>query len=196
MTMNHKEIELIVRLQQDDVNAFDTLYHTYHNSLYSNIYKLTRQADSSKDILQEVFISLWEKRLSIDPEQSVGGWLFVVSYNKSVTFLKKRLREFVLIAKHKVSSPEFEKELQNEHQLVLLEEAIKKLSPQKRKVFELCKLEGKSYDETASEMGISKHTVKEYLSGAISYIKLYVQQHPGQQSVFVKATIMFFLCSE
>ena len=196
--MNHtNEIELILQLQQDNVNAFDILYQTYHNSLYSNIFKLTRQAETAQDILQEVFICLWEKRLSLHPNQPVAGWLFVVSYNKSVTYLKKMLRESIQKkdAMNGQTAPESER-IQREDQLNLLEEAIEKLSPQKRKVFELCKIQGKTYEETARELGISKHTVKEYLSGAVSYIKLYVQQHPGHQSVFINSTILLFLCIE
>jgi RNA polymerase sigma-70 factor (family 1) len=192
--MNYtNEIEIITRLQQDDVSAFDALYHTYHNSLYANIFKLTRHADTSKDILQEVFISLWEKRNSLNPEKSLAGWLFVVSYNKSVTYLRIRLRESLLKVRDLASQPDAEREVQKGDQLNLLEEAIEKLSPQKRKVFELCKMQGKTYEETAMELGISKHTVKEYLSGAVSYIKLYVQQHPGHQSAIIKSTIMIFL---
>jgi RNA polymerase sigma-70 factor (family 1) len=184
--MNHlNEIELVMRLQHDDVTAFDVLYHTYHHPLYSNIFKLIRQADTSKDILQEVFISLWEKRASLHPQQSIGGWLFVVSYNKSVTYLKKRLRESMLNANRTEIAADPDRESQHEDQLSILEEAIGKLSPQKRKVFELCKVQGKTYEETAYELGISKHTVKEYLAGAIGHIKVYVQQHPGHQSVLL-----------
>lgn len=181
MTMNHiNEKELVLRLRQDDIKAFDILYYTYHNSLYSNIFKLTREADVARDILQEVYISLWEKRSSLNPSQPIAGWLFVVSYNKSVSFLKKRLKESILKSQ---SLPEFPTQERNaylqESRLNLLEEAIEKLSPQKRKVFELCKIQGKTYEETAKELGISKHTVKEYLSGAINCIKIYVKQHPG-----------------
>ncbi|MEO6000378.1 MAG: sigma-70 family RNA polymerase sigma factor [Chitinophagaceae bacterium] len=196
--MNHtNENELILQLQQDDVNAFDVLYETYHNSLYSNIYKFTRQAETAQDILQEVFICLWEKRLTLHPHQPIAGWLFVVSYNKSVTYLKKMLRESLQTRNAVTAQKAPENDLlQREDQLNLLEEAIEKLSPQKRKVFELCKIQGKTYEETARELGISKHTVKEYLSGAVSYIKLYVQQHPGHQSVFINSTILLFLCTE
>jgi RNA polymerase sigma-70 factor (ECF subfamily) len=188
------EIDLVRRLQQDDVDAFDILYHTYHHSLYSNIFKLTRQADTAKDILQEVFICLWEKRNTLHPQQPIAGWLFVVSYNKSITCLKKMLRDAMMKSQAASNQQAPEKDrLQQEDQLSLLEEAIEKLSPQKRKVFELCKMQGKTYEETAMELGISKHTVKEYLSGAVRYIRMYIQQHPGHQSVYLLAALLMFL---
>jgi RNA polymerase sigma-70 factor (ECF subfamily) len=71
-------------------------------------------------------------------------------------------------------------------QINILEKAIALLSPQKRKVFELCKLQGRTYEEASAEMGISKHTVKEYLSGAMASIKEYAVNYPeaGAASVF------------
>ncbi|WP_431212046.1 RNA polymerase sigma factor [Puia sp. P3] len=71
-----------------DLTAFDEIYHQYHNAVYSNIYKLVRQEAVAEDILQEVFIALWENRRRLEPAK-VAGWLFVTSYNKSVKYLKK-----------------------------------------------------------------------------------------------------------
>lgn len=189
------EYDLVIRLQHDDVKAFDALYHKYHNAVYYNILKLTKVVDVTQDIIQEVFIALWVKRLSIDPHLSVSGWLFVVSYNKSLNYLKKTLRESVIRSnegiKMRVSN---EQEINlRETQLTLLEEAIRQLSPQKRKVFDLCKLEGKSYEETAKELDISKHTVKEYLSNAIAYIKVYIRQHPQYHSAYIGADLLAIL---
>jgi RNA polymerase sigma-70 factor (ECF subfamily) len=130
----------------------------------------------------------------IDPAKSISGWLFVVSYNKSVSFLKKTLRESVVCNEN--AGMKYSNELEvnfRETQSILLKEAINKLSPQKRKVLELCKLEGKSYDETAKELRISKHTVKEYLSAAISYIKHDIQKHPNYHSTVVHITILSLL---
>ena len=52
------------------------------------------------------------------------------------------------------------------------------LSPQKRKVFELCKVQGRTYKKAAEELHISKYTVKEYLSEALISIKKYIGEHP------------------
>ena len=73
--------------------------------------------------------------------------------------------------------PPEETHLTIEEKTQLLTEAINQLSPQKRKVLELCKLQGKTYEETARELHISRHTVKEYLASAISHVKGYIRQH-------------------
>src|ERR1700716_904553 len=91
--MSNLDAELIMRLQQSQVAAFDALYWKYHEPVYRNILKFTKDTIVAEDILQEVFAKLWEKRLAINPDQSVGGWLFVVSFNLSVNHTRKRLRE-------------------------------------------------------------------------------------------------------
>lgn len=173
------EEDLLSRMAKDDMQAFDELYWKYQQAVYQNTFKLTRENSIAEDIVQEVFISLWEKRQTIDTTRSVGGWLFVSSYNRAVNALKKKLRESLAVRKMQVVETDAEAEPDlTGIQLTILEKAIGELPPQKRKVFELCKLQGKSYEEAAKEMGISKHTIKEYLSGAISSIKQYALNHP------------------
>lgn len=175
-----EEKEQLLRLISGDVDAFDRIYWKYQHAVYRNALKLARGESEAEDILQEVFISLWEKREAIDPTRSVAGWLFVASYNRSVNVLKKKLRESLAI--DNLSFEETDQEAKSESEIVslqinLLNEAISKLPKQKRRVFELCKLQGKTYEEAAHEMNISKHTVKEYLSEAIHFIKEYANQH-------------------
>lgn len=174
------DYELAVRLRQGDVEAFDTLYQKYHQGLYFNILKLIHQPSAAQDILQEVFLKLWERRSSIDPDQSITAWLFVLSYNKAIDYLKHYLRRSISLdeSQEKIMAvPQEETPLTIEEKAQLLTEAINQLSPQKRKVLELCKLQGKTYEETAQELHISRHTVKEYLATAISHIKGYIRQH-------------------
>jgi RNA polymerase sigma-70 factor (family 1) len=174
------DYELAIRLQNDDIEAFNTLYWTFHAAIYANALKLTRDTVIAEDIVQEVFITLWEKRKSIDPNHNINGWLFTVSYNKSVDQLKRKLKSSLA---HKDSQASIDNSTDviddlSEEQLSMLEKAMKQLSPQKCKVFQLCKIQGKTYEEAARELQISKFTVKEYLSSAVTIIKEYIRQHP------------------
>ena len=180
---------LITRLQNDEKEAFDELYRKYHSAIYYNILKLTRDAIVSEDIVQEVFITLWEKRHELNIQQGISGWLFVVSYNKSISYLKRKLKESLArtaLQQNIENTTDAENSFTNT-QMSILEKAIEQLSPQKRRVFELCKLQRKTYAEAADELQISKHTVKEYLSGAVISIKNYVQQYPEYSVIFFSA---------
>nr|WP_199081762.1 sigma-70 family RNA polymerase sigma factor [Pedobacter sp. ASV19] len=175
------DLDIVERLQNNDAGAFDELYWKYHQAIFKNILKLTKDQDAAQDILQDVFSTLWNKRDTLKADQPVSGWLFVVSFNHAVNYTKKKLKEAVYIqslASAELSEEQGEVDIAN-LQYELLERALQELSPQKRKVFELCKLEGKTYEQTALEMHISKHTVKEYLSSAMFSIKEFVKANPG-----------------
>lgn len=176
-----EERDIILRLHKDDTNAFDILYWKYQHPLYRNALKLTKDDQAASDILQEVFKILWEKRHTIKPEQSVGGWLFVISVNLSVNYQRQKLQEISIhkTVEHPTITNENEDADLYQFKCSLMDKAVQKLSPQKQKVFTLCKLNGKSYNETADILNISKHTVKEYLSYSMSSIKEFVKKHSG-----------------
>ncbi len=182
-----QENELLSLMAEGSLLAFNQLYWKYQKAVYYNALKLTRNNLLAEDIVQEVFVSLWENRAQIDIDRPVGAWLFVSSYNRAVNELKRQLRESLAIKDmtENISEEEAEPDL-SVIQINILEKAIAVLSPQKRKVFELCKLQGRTYEEAAIEMGISRHTVKEYLSGAIASIKAYALNYPeaGTAAVF------------
>jgi RNA polymerase sigma-70 factor (ECF subfamily) len=174
------ELQLIKKMAEGDMNSFDAIYWKYYKAVHGNILKLVQDNASAEDILQDVFLSLWENREKIDAARSLAGWLFVTSYNRSMTFLKKRLRERGLsnvVEEHSVEMTIGQS--LTEIRLNELEKAVSKLSPQKQKVFYMCKLKGLSYDETADLMKISKHTVKEYLTAAFRSIKEQMMKSPS-----------------
>lgn len=176
------ETALIEQLKNNSVPAFDALYKLYFRAVYANILRITREATSAEDIVQEVFIRLWEKRSMINSEQPLGNWLFVVSYNRSMNYLRSRLREKLGMQQlvPVITTVETDDWLMTEQQLHTLEQAIDRLPPQRKKVFLLCKMQGKTYAEAADNLQISKYTVKEHIVKANDFIREYVRMHPEQ----------------
>ena len=185
---SQKTNDLASRLRNDDINAFNLIYWDYHAAVYANALKLIKDPAIAEDIVQEVFVTLWSKRHAIDPEQDLAGWLFVVSHHKTVDQLKRKLKQALVEKDLSISSQGhsiiINSELKEE-QLNAIEQAMEQLSPQKRKVFELCKVQGRTYKKAAEELHISKYTVKEYLSEAIVSIKKYIGEHPRQTGIFI-----------
>ena len=173
---------LVSDFKNGDASAFDALYWKYHSVVYNNIIKLVKDRDTAKDILQEVFIALWVKRSTLDPGVNIAGWLFTTSYHKCIDHLRLTLVTPLRAGEINIADEwegvDYRKEKEQESRLQLIQQAVSNLSPKKREVFELCKLKGKTYEETAEELNISRHTVKEYLSAAIIHIKNYIQRQP------------------
>jgi RNA polymerase sigma-70 factor (ECF subfamily) len=69
-----------------------------------------------------------------------------------------------------------------------MKQAIDQLSPQKRKIVTLCKLEGKTYEEAAGELNISRNTVKEHLSAAMVNLNEYVRKNATHASLLLLAS--------
>ena len=190
----YSDQELTSLLKKGDRLAFDELYWKYHQAVFRNIFKFTKDNQAAMDILQDVFTALWDKRDKLNADQSVSGWLFVVSFNQSINYTKKKLKEANYLQTLSVVEMETDEEpniadIQYEH----LEQALKQISPQRRRVFELCKLEGKTYEEAAAEMNISKHTVKEYMSGAMISIKEFIKSNPGYSETVLLALFIQYL---
>ncbi|MEO6167251.1 MAG: sigma-70 family RNA polymerase sigma factor, partial [Chitinophagales bacterium] len=132
--------ELLLRLKDSDVSGFNALFWKYHRPLYANAYKLVRNSELAEDIVQETFITLWEKRSTLDPDRDISGWLFVICYNKSVDQLKLQLKES-LEQQRLHRSIEIATDINLnlfDLRMSTLEKAMDELSPQKRRVFELC----------------------------------------------------------
>lgn len=165
-----------------DLEHFDRLYHTYHQAVYANIFKMVSHAPCAEDILQEVFMSLWENRQQLDPDK-VAGWLFVVSYNKAASYLQRKLKESTLLVADdesltgNLSGNDAPDEALFQWRLSAVEEAINHLPARKKEVFRLCRFEGKSHDEVAEQLGISELSVKDYLKQSTQFIRQYISSH-------------------
>jgi RNA polymerase sigma factor (sigma-70 family) len=114
----------------------------------------------------------------IEAGRSLAGFLFVISYHLSVNWLKRKLLELKAAQVHSLAVAYVETVDNYEQQLLLLDQAILNLSPQRRRVFTLCKLRGKTYRQAAKELNISNHSVKEYLSAAMKAVREYAVSHP------------------
>ena len=200
MSDTFNNIDLIRSLQEkDDVSAFNVIFTRYHQILYHNICKLVHNPAAAEDILQEVFTSMWQLRTSLDPLKPVANWLFVVSFNKSMSWLKKNIREakkleeaFGHAMNEQVQLP-VTTERDYEGKLQMLERLIKQLPVRKRTAFVLHKLEGKSYNEVGELLGISPDTVKEYVKDSNKLLKQHVAKTGGLNIVNGIAPLILFL---
>lgn len=188
------QVACVIDLQKGDKSAFDAFYHQYYQPVYRNITKLIYQHDIAEDILQEVFLALWEHRSKLDPERSVAGWLFVVSYNKSINWLKRNNEEknFVPVPAMQGYDIDETKEQEQifEDQVTLINYAVDQLPLRKKQAFRLCKLEGRSYEEAGELLGITSDTVKEYVKTSSQIIRRYIAAQPVSEALLIITAIL------
>ena len=196
MAVLDSEAAQLAALSQGARAAFEALYHRYKQPVFANIRKMVPDPDAAEDLLQETFIALWESRAAIDPAKGAGGWLFVVSYNKAASYLKKKLREAAILepetdlAELAVADELGDEELYTT-QLSLVEEAVAHLPARKQTVFRLCRFEGKSAEEVAAATGISVASVKDYLKQSTRFIREYIHLgHTPTQALAVAGLLV------
>ncbi len=174
MDMHENDHELIKQLQRGSTQAFDSIYYKYYSSVLANIHRLVKAREDAEEILQDVFASLWGKRDSLDPNMPIAGWLMVVSQNKALNLLRKKVRDKLLFIGEPADDIAFNDENVDtitEIQLSHLANAINNLPPKQKQAFTLCKLQLKTYAQAAELLGISPHTIREYVAKAADKIK-------------------------
>jgi RNA polymerase sigma-70 factor (ECF subfamily) len=183
------EIELIERLQNSDTEAYMILYKKYHVLVYSWAIELVKMAPLAEDLVQDVFLKIWQIRTRLNPHQSFPAFIYRIARNKAFTLLKKiasdeKLRTDVTSYIGATAESTENKLLWQEYETIL-QTAVEQLPKQRQKVFKLCRQEGKSYEEVAQELGISRNTVKEHMVMAVKNIKDYFYRFGDMSFVII-----------
>jgi len=191
-TETYNEQSILLRLQQGDSDAFLELYNQYHSQLYHYVLRFVKSPAIAEDVLQDVFLKIWEIRSRIDPALSFKAYLYRICRNSVFKLLKKmavdeNLRVEVMLQLTQSVADADLKLLWQQYEAIL-QTAINNLSPQRQKVFRLCREEGKTYEQVAVELGISRNTVKEHMVLAMKLIREHFEQY-GDTS----ASYMFML---
>ncbi len=167
--------ELMALLKQGDGLAFTEIYNRYSGLLYVYAFKLTADGDAAKDITQELFISLWDNRETLELKTTLAAYLYTAiryKFLKQVAHQKVKAGyadQFLKYFEPEVNSTE---EYIGEKELVrTVERLVSVLPPKMARAFILSKLEFKSHEEIAEELNISVKTVKNLISEATTQLK-------------------------
>lgn len=168
--------ELIGALNAGDETVFNALYDHYSDAIFKNIIKLLPQQQEAEDLLQQVFLQLWENRARLELRQSVAGWLFTTSFYITMTRVRLLARQRLQTLEENMVNIRENDDSAVSNEIYLdkvrfLSKAINLLPARKKQAFELCKMEGKSYREAAVVLNVSEETVKEYVKSAMSILR-------------------------
>lgn len=185
----YSDLDLINSLAGGSESAFDLLYHKTSYALYGKIIHIVKDTDSAKEILQNVFLKIWENRKRIDPSRSFKAYLFKIVENEIYNHFRKAAKDRSLVDRLAKNAVEYsaytEEELIREERFRLLEAAFEKLPPVRRQVYQLAKIEGKSYGEIADILQISTSTVSDHIVKANRFLKHYLAQQADMLAVVI-----------
>lgn len=171
--MNDKQLVLLLR--NNEVGAFDKLFYRYSDKVFCFAYSLLKNKEDSREIVQESFLRIWEKRENIDPSKSFKSFLFKISYNLIIDQLRSRLkdREFhdYLERYYELSTVEFNSENDFEILQKKINKAVKELPRKRKSIYRLSRQDGFSHKEIADQLNISVKTVENQINLALKHIK-------------------------
>lgn len=169
------DIALTELLKKGDSIAFSTIYSRYKGLLYVYACKIVRDFDLAEDLVQEVFMSIWDKRATIDFRTSISSYLYSAVRYRFFDFIDKQKvkSDYVQSFQLFLDKGEFltdnyiaEKELAE-----LIEIEIARLPHKMREIFELSRKLNLKNTQIAEQLGISEKTVRNQLSLAIKILR-------------------------
>ncbi len=169
---------MLLLLKKSDEAAFKKIYELYSSRLSGYLLKLLKSETLVQEVLQDVFLKTWHNRQNIDTEKSFRSYLFRIAENLVYDLFRKAARDKKLKAEIISNASEYcehvEEQMFAKENLHLLQNAVDALPPQRRQVFRLCKMEGKSYDEVNKLLGISTSTISDHIVKATKFLRAYL----------------------
>lgn len=176
-----KDEELIKKAQSGDNNALADLVKNYEQTIFNFAFKMCRNRDKAEHAMQETFVSMIKNIGQFSGNSKLSTWLYTVVSNHCLMLARKNKKhEYTSLDDEEVSvDPKSiadwkvtpEKVTENNELRDVLDEAIKKLSPDYRAVFLLRDIEGLSTEETAKVMELSIPAVKSRLHRARAFLR-------------------------
>ncbi len=161
----------ILLLRDGDRDAFARLYRRYWAKVYHFAGLFLTDPMEQEDIVQQVFLHLWDVRSRLDPARGMDGLLFIVTRNAVFKRLRRKgrtetLNELLLDQEQDLQTSLEAKEMQG-----YIDSLVEALPERRREAFRLSREEGLSYKEIAARMGISEKGVERHIRLALQFLK-------------------------
>jgi RNA polymerase sigma-70 factor (family 1) len=184
----HNEAALLLAVEKGNPKAFEEVFMAYHNQLASYVMLLTESRELTEEIIQDVFVKIWNGREKLPEIESFTSYLFILTRNYTLNALRKKVSEREkksIYDKAKLHEADINLSNQEEpsfHELI--DKAAVQLPPQQKKVFSM-RMQGFKNQQIASEMQISPASVKKYQQWALKSVISYVRIFTGTLLVIV-----------
>lgn len=176
------EKEMLLLVAAGDRPAFNNLLHARWNKVYTLALTYLRSVEDAQEVTQDVFLKLWQNRAQLPAIANFDGWLFILARNGILSELRKKKARPII----STEPGEWEEDaILPDHPLLykeasaLIAKGIEALPPARKKVFTLSRMEGKSYEEIATMLDISRNGVKDHIVKALHFLRNYLHEHGG-----------------
>ena len=169
--------------------AFDTIYSRYCHKLHEFVLVYLKQKEDAEEIVQEVFIKIWNSRSKIDVYASFESFLFTIAYNSTMSLLRKRMsdaksREYLKSIQQLGSSEQVIDELHFKELNDKVQSLLGQLTPRQKEIFLLSREEGLTHNEIAEKLKVSESTVNNHLVATLKFLKSHIDSSLTVNALF------------
>jgi RNA polymerase sigma-70 factor, ECF subfamily len=180
--MDKKQHKIIEQIKKSDLNAFQYLFQNYYSGLLSFSEKYVRERRVAEEIVDDLFIHLWEIRKKIQIRDSIEAYLYRSVYNRCISYIRNKNKQANLTSQIAVSIenkiysiPETSSsplnQVMNKDLKKQLDKALNELPDKCKEIFILSREYGLKYEEIAERLNISVNTVKTQLKIALKRLR-------------------------
>jgi RNA polymerase sigma-70 factor (family 1) len=169
--------ELAYLLNDGDKAAFTEIYNRFYGVLYRHAYKSLPDSEALKDMLQEVFVYLWNNRTNIKPEENLAAYLYMSIRNKLINnFRHLKIKNNYISSFQEYldnnNQPEADETIRLKQLISIVEAEVARLPAQMRLIFQMSRNANLSHQEIADELGLSILTVRKQVNNSLKILRL------------------------
>lgn len=173
--METVELDITKQIARGDLKAFESLFRQYYQMLCMYAVRFVSDSDSAEEIVQDLFYTIWEKRLSLQINTSVKSYLYTAVHNRCLKFIEHRkveirYRNYYMENKSEADDQPQENVNVNELQR-LIDQTLDAMPERCSNIFRLNRFEGLKYHEIAEKLSISIKTVEANMGKALKLLR-------------------------
>ncbi len=171
-------------IKAGDKEAFEALFKKFSKRIYYFSISYLKNENDAEEIVQELFIRIWNKRANLDQAKNIKAYLFKIAVNIIYDYIRHKniedaFKEYAKV-NFDISSNETWHQVAFDDMKIKMDKLVSMMPQQRRKIFLMSREDGLSNEEIAHKIGVSKRTVENHLYRAISFLK----EHFAENSLY------------
>ncbi len=192
--MSADTIDLFSEVKNNNRNAYEALFRQLYTPLVRFAREIVKDTDAAEDLVQEVFVKIWERRHQIQIETGIKSYLYMAVKNQCLNALRIEQRNAFLSDDFnddlRVANNQTDLQTNTIHLKQHIAEAIEKLPPRCALIFKMSRFEEKTYQEIADALELSVKTIENQMGKALQLLRLHLGSYLNALLIFA---INFFL---
>ena len=164
-------------MKDGDIKAFDELYYKYHKKLYAFSLRFLKSRADVENLIQKIFVIIWEKRENINPEKSFNNYIFTIVRNEIYDLLKKKVATEYHNDHILGDIEQTDDDIEMKKLVEIIYTLVENIPERRRQIFLMNRDHGMSYKQIAEELGISENTVDTQIRNSLNYLRSELPKH-------------------